>query len=136
MVGMDALRQQPPRRGRIVIVEDDAGVRRSLQLLLTGQGHEVRAYSSARGLASDPEALKSDCLVADLVMPDSDGLALLRQLRHAGWEGRAVLISGHLDESWKRRAQGEGFDAIFEKPLAESTLTDCIGKLIGSPVDR
>src|SRR3954466_4862503 len=84
---MDALRQQPPRRGKIVIVEDDARVRRSLQLLLTGQGFEVRAYPSARGLGSDPEAPKSDCLVADLIMPDSDGLALLRQLRHAGWTG-------------------------------------------------
>ena len=113
-------------------MEDDAGVRRSLQLLLAGQGYDVRAYPSARGLGSDPEALKADCLVADLVMPDSDGLALLRQLRHAGWTGRAVLISGHLDESWEACARGEGFDAIFTKPLPESALTACLGKLIRS----
>lgn len=130
---MDALRQAPPRRGRIVIVEDDAGVRRSLQLLLAGHGYHVRAYPSARGLASDPEALKADCLVADLVMPDSDGLALLRQLRQAGWAGRAVLISGHLDTGWEARARSEGFDAVFVKPLVEAALTECLGKLICFP---
>jgi len=114
-------------------VEDDSGVRRSLQLLLTGQGYEVRAYPSARGLACDPQALNADCLVADLIMPDSDGLALLQQLRHAGWNGRAILISGHIDDGWEARARGEGFAAVFTKPLVESALTDCLGKLMPSP---
>ena len=117
-------------------MEDDAGVRRSLQLLLIGQGYEVRAYPFASGLASDPEALKSQCLVADLVMPDSDGVALLRQLRQAGWAGRAVLISGHLDDCWKRRARDEGFDAIFEKPLADSALSECIARLMPAPAEH
>lgn len=127
---MDAPGQEPPSGGRIVIVEDDAGVRRSLQLLLAGRGYKVRAYPSACGLASDPQALRADCLVADLVMPDGCGLALLGQMQGAGWRGRAVLISGHLDPRWEARARGAGYDAVFAKPLAESTLLECLDRLM------
>lgn len=122
--------QPPGERGRILLVEDDAAVRRALQLLLSAQGYEVRAYPSGRGLAADPEALRSQCLVADLIMPDGDAIKLLRDMRHAGWAGRAVLISGHLTDEWSGRALDEGFDALLEKPLKDAALTACIGTLM------
>ena len=83
-------------------------MRRSLQLLLFSQGYDVRAYPSGAGLADDPEALRSDCLVADLLIPDGDAVALLKDLRRAGWHGPAILISGHLDE--------RGIPARFVEP--------------------
>ena len=83
----------------VLLVEDDDAVRRALQLLLSARGHEVRAYRSAIGLASDAAALLCDCLVADLMMPPTDAVALLGSLRKAGWQGRAILISGFLDDA-------------------------------------
>jgi FixJ family two-component response regulator len=117
-------------RRRILLVEDDAAVRRSLQLLLTGAGYDVRSYARPAGLAADPEALRTECLVADLVIPDGDGFVLLQDLRAGGWKGAAILISGYLTDESKARAYAQGFDAVFEKPLVESSLTACIERLL------
>lgn len=117
-------------RRRVLVVEDDAAVRRSLQLLLVAQGYDVRAYPSAAGLAQDPEALRADCLVADLMMPDGNAVTLLTDLRTSGWKGQAVLISGHLTNEWAERALAHGYAAAFAKPIGDSVLTKCLARLM------
>jgi FixJ family two-component response regulator len=118
----------------VLLVEDDDAVRRSLQLLLVGQGYDVRAYSSGGGLASDPEALAADCMVADLITPDGNAVSLLGDLRVAGWEGPAVLISGHLTNEWAERALAHGYAAAFAKPIGGSVLVKCLARLMPRPV--
>jgi FixJ family two-component response regulator len=117
-------------RRRVLVVEDDAAVRRSLQLLLVAQGYDVRAYPGAAGLAQDPEALRADCLVADLMMPDGNAVTLLTDLRSAGWKGQAVLISGHLTNEWAERALAHGYAAAFAKPIGDAVLTKCLARLM------
>lgn len=119
-----------PKSRRVLLVEDDAAVRRSLQLLLVAQGYGVRAYSSAAGLAANPEALRADCLVADLLMPDGNALTLLSELRGSGWNGHAILISGHLTNEWAETALAGGYSAAFSKPIGEQVLTKCLARLI------
>jgi FixJ family two-component response regulator len=131
---MATRKAEDPKHGRVLIVEDDAAVRRSLQLLLVGQGYDVRAYPSAAGLARDPEALRADCLVADLMIPDGNAITLLSDLRSSGWKGQAVLISGHLTNEWAERALAHGYAAAFAKPIGDAVLTKCLARLM-SPVD-
>ena len=118
-------------RPRVLLVEDDAAVRRALQLLLQGQGYDVRAYRSAIGLARDPEALRAACLVCDLIMPGKDAVELLGELRAAGWAGPAILISGQLDDRF--RGQAQGFERVLAKPIAENLLKRSVAELIGRP---
>jgi CheY-like chemotaxis protein len=127
---MDVLKHQIPVRPRVLLVEDDAAVRRSLQLLLRAKGYDVRAYSSPLGLAADAEALRADCLVADLMMPDRDAVDLLADLRAAGWTGPAVLISGYLTPEREARARAAGFQTVLPKPLADLTIADAVGRLL------
>jgi len=122
----------PAGRTRILLVDDDSAVRRGLQLLLTAQGFDVRAYPNTAGLCADREALASDCLIADLIMPDIDGLALLRALHQAGWKGLAILISGHLTDELEERARSTGYDVILRKPVAETALLRSLGELLPS----
>jgi FixJ family two-component response regulator len=122
----------PPARPRILLVEDDDAVRRSLQLLLLSQGYDVRAYRTGHGLAGDPEALKSGCLIADLIMPESDALELLHDLRGAGWRGPSILISGHLTDEWAAQAKAAGYDAVLPKPIGETVLVGWIARLLAS----
>lgn len=105
-------------------------MRRSLQLLLISHGYDVRAYRSGTGLANDPEALKATCLVADLIMPESDALQLLHDLRGAGWPGHAILISGHLTDEWASQAKAAGYDAVLPKPIGETVLVGWIARLL------
>lgn len=122
----------PDRRKRILLVEDDSAVRRSLQLMFVANGYDVRAYSTSDGLASDAEALQSACLVADLVLPGPDAIVLLEQLRAAGWAGSAILISGQLHNGARVLAQDAGFDAILAKPILARQLLGDVQRLIGN----
>jgi two-component system, LuxR family, response regulator FixJ len=115
---------------RILLVEDDTAVRRALQLLLRAQGYDVRAYPSAVGLASDPEALRADCLVADLVMPGKDAIELLTRMRAAGWSGPAILISGYLTPEAEEAARAIGFAQILAKPIADTALTRAVADVL------
>ena len=119
-----------PDRPRVLLVEDDDALRRSLQLLLVARGYDVRAYPNGDGLACDPEALRSACLVADLVYPGGDGLGLLQDLREVGWDGAAILISGHMTDEWAARARAIGFDAVLSKPIGETVLATWVARLL------
>jgi two-component system, LuxR family, response regulator FixJ len=119
---------------RILLVEDDGPVRRALQLLLRAEGYDVRAYPSAVGLAQDAEALRSDCLVADLVMPNKDAIELLTALREAGWEGHAILISGFLNADRERQAREAGYVKILPKPIGDAVLTRAVAELLAREV--
>jgi FixJ family two-component response regulator len=114
------------------LVEDDASVRRALQLLLSANGFEVRSYSGSVGLEQDPEALASACLLADLVLPDRNAIDLLTSLRAKGWNGVAVLVSGQLTPELTAQAYEAGYDAVFPKPLQDAVLVREIGWLLAA----
>lgn len=113
-----------PRSPRplLILVEDDDGVRRSLQLLLSGRGFEVRAFASASAALADPASLGARHLVADYQLPESDGVTMLAAMRARGWKGRAVLITAYPSEVLQEAARGAGFNAIVEKPLRQQDL--------------
>ncbi|HEU4652204.1 MAG TPA: response regulator [Croceibacterium sp.] len=114
----------------ILLVEDDDAVRRSLQLLLSAHGYQVRSYPSAVGLAGDSAALGCACVIADLMIPQTDALQLLAELRGKGWAGKAVLISGFLDPRWERKARAAGYDAVLPKPISDSVLVRTVAALL------
>lgn len=120
-------------RPRILLVEDDPGVRRSLQLLFQGRGLDVRAYAAGEKLLGDPLADGAACLVADYRMSGLDGLVLLARLRGRGWAGRAVLITAHPSGELEHRARQHGYDAVIEKPFLRSALADAVAGLATLP---
>lgn len=112
------------------MVEDDPGVRRSLQLLLQANGYDVRAYASGATLLADETSLTAACLVADYRMPEGDGIDTLVQLRTKSWRGPAILITGFPTPDLTKSARNAGFDAILDKPLREHLLVRTIGQLV------
>lgn len=116
-------------RPLVVILEDDHGVRRSLQLLLQGRGFNVKAYANARALLDDPFAEAAACLVADYCLGDTDGIAVLKSLRARGWDQPAILMTAFGSAGLAERARAAGFSEIVEKPLKERGLTTLLERL-------
>lgn len=120
---------EPSERRRVILVEDDESVRRSLQLLLSWRGYDVLSYSNAATvIGRAKEDMATDLLVVDYRLPDGDGLGVLRALRRDGWSGRAILITAFSTPALLDSAKACGFDAVLEKPLRQHEL---IGALAG-----
>ncbi len=122
-------------RARLLLVEDDVGVRRSLQLLLHGRGFEVRAYASGLALLADPTVLDAVCLVADYRMPEIDGLLILTRLREMGWRGEALMITAFPTRQLIDQALTVGYSRVMEKPMAEAALVDAVERVMAAHHD-
>jgi len=119
-------------RPRIVLLEDDNGVRRSMQLLLHGRGFDVKAYSSADPMLADPDLAEVDCLIADYRLDGTNGIDVLRSLKARGWRKPAVLITAFNSADMTSKATKAGFDAIFDKPVKDHVLIAELERLTGS----
>lgn len=119
-------------RPRLLLVEDDAGVRRSLQLLFRARGFDVRAYATGDSLLADTLSHDACCFVADYRLEQIDGIEVLSRLRASGWSGPAVLITAFPSAELSERALAHGFDQILEKPFREHALGDAVVRLTGA----
>ncbi len=115
-----------------LLVEDDEGVRRSLQLLLHWKGYEVRSYSAATPLLAAADLDSADVLIADYRLPDATGCDVRLALSKRGWSGRSVLITGFHSEELAAQARAIGFDAVLDKPLRQQALI----AILAQPIRR
>ena len=113
----------------MLLVEDEPAVRRSLQLILQGNGFDVHSYASGAALLADPNARRASAIVADYRLPETDGFTILRALKAAGFAGRAILITAYHSTELAAEASAAGYDKVLEKPLAERLLSEAVAGL-------
>lgn len=116
-------------RPKILLLEDDSGVRRSLQLLLQARGYDVRAHASAHTLLADKNVDDAVCLVADYRMEDIDGIEVLARLRARNWTSPAILITAYPSEDLRERAARAGYTVVLDKPLRQHALVEAVARL-------
>ena len=106
---------------RILIVEDEANIRRFVRLTLAAEGYEVfEAASLQRGLI-EAGTRHPDMLVLDLGLPDGDGIDLIRDLR--AWSAAPVIVlSARSSEADKIAALDAGADDYLVKPFGAGEL--------------
>jgi two-component system response regulator FixJ len=109
----------------VALIDDDAEVLRSLQLLLVGRGIEVRCFSSAEDfLNDDPGGFR--CIVSDVRMPRFSGLELQQELKRRRVGVPLILITGHGDVDMAVRALKAGAYDFIEKPFDDERLATSI----------
>src|SRR5881394_1952048 len=114
----------------IFIVDDDPAIRDSLDVLLTSQGHAVRSFDSAVAfLASDAPA-HPGCVLADVRMPQMDGLELQEKLREQGSALPVILMTGHADVPLAVRAMKAGAIDFLEKPFDNALLMESVRRAL------
>jgi FixJ family two-component response regulator len=110
----------------VIVVDDDASVRKAIVRLLTSVGHRTAAYDSpAALLASEPPTVTA-CLVLDLQMPGMDGFELLERLREAGRELPAVFVTGSGDARSTAHAWRRGAVDVLHKPFTDDQLLHAV----------
>jgi two-component system KDP operon response regulator KdpE len=106
---------------RVLIVEDDAQMRKFLRASLSSHGYRlVEAGNGAEGL-SQAAAYNPDLILLDLGLPDIDGLEVTKQLRE--WASAPIIvISARGQESDKIHALDSGADDYLTKPFGTGEL--------------
>jgi two-component system KDP operon response regulator KdpE len=106
---------------RVLIVDDEAQIRRALRTGLTGHGYVVEVAEDGETALTAIAAHPPDIVVLDLVMPGIDGFEVLRQLR--AWSRLPVLVlSAHGQELDKVEALDLGADDYLTKPFGMGEL--------------
>jgi DNA-binding response OmpR family regulator len=113
---------------RILVVEDDDGIRRVLDRGLRMAGHEVvMAENLERGRAAWSDG-GFDVVLLDVMLPDGDGIALLAERRADGDVTPTVLLTAREETDLHDRAAAAGATAHLAKPFEYAELLACVDR--------
>jgi two-component system cell cycle sensor histidine kinase/response regulator CckA len=112
----------------ILVVEDNPTTRKMLRVALATEGYGVVEAANARAALAAAEKTLPDLVLQDLILPDMDGLELLRCLRAlpGGAELPILALSGFLSRLEEAQTDGDGFTALLVKPIEPSRLIEAI----------
>jgi DNA-binding NtrC family response regulator len=106
----------------LLLIDDDPNTLASLSRAFRLAGHAATVCDSARRAVELISQHQYDVVLSDVVMPGTDGLALLEQLKNLGVETPVVMISGQATVEMAVRATKLGAVDFLEKPLSTDKL--------------
>src|SRR3984957_9436848 len=110
----------PPRR--ILVIDDEENIGRSLRMILEREGYQVNALGSAAEVRAVPERGRIDLFLMDVRLPDASGIDLLRELQANDITAPIVMISGHATIADAVEATRAGAFDFLEKPLSREKV--------------
>jgi PAS domain S-box-containing protein len=123
---------------RILVVDDDTDSRDFISFVLSEEGAEVIAVSSAMKALQALAESKPDVLLSDIGMPDMDGYMLIRQLRtwlpEQGGKIPAIALTAYAGEYNQQQAISAGFQMHVTKPAEPSELVTAVVRLADKKV--
>ncbi len=107
--------------GRILIVDDEAQIRRFLRASLDDAGYRVSEATTAKEGLREAISLPPDLIILDLGLPDLDGQEVLKQLRE-WYHAPVIILSARAHEGQKVLALDQGADDYVTKPFSIGEL--------------
>ncbi|APO48817.1 response regulator transcription factor [Bradyrhizobium diazoefficiens] len=120
---------QPPTQpssATVIIVDDDAGIRASLDSLFRSVGLETRLFGSPAELLGGSLPGGPGCIVLDVRLPGVSGLDLQSQLVRQGISYPIIFMTGHGDIPMSVRAMKAGAVDFLSKPFRDQDMLDAV----------
>jgi FixJ family two-component response regulator len=114
----------------VFVVDDDASVRESLELLIQSAGYQPETFSSAQEFLSRPRVLAPSCLVLDVNLPDLNGLELQKRVAADRIDMPIIFITGYGDVPMTVKAMKAGAAEFLTKPFGDDVLLSAIRSAI------
>lgn len=114
----------------LFIVDDDAGVLKSLSALLEAHGYTTRTFSSAEAFLEDVAGVGRGVLLLDVRMPGMNGLEMQAKLAEDGIDFPIVFITAHGDIPMAIEAIRKGAIDFIEKPFTDQILLAAIERAV------
>ncbi len=116
---------------KICVVDPDRAVRERLEALLTTASTEVAAFDSAEALLGVVDETGISLLVAEMTLPDMDGLTLLEELQRRGLSVPTIFLTTGTDVGSAVSAMRAGAIDFIEKPVVGPLLFARVKRALG-----
>jgi CheY-like chemotaxis protein len=117
----------------ILLVENDDQLRSMLKFLLTSSGHQVWETPNGTRVCDMHQEFNFDLVITDLVMPDTEGLGVITELRRRDQKVKIIAMSGGVEgrsEVYLRIAQRLGAQLTLSKPFANQQFLDTVSQAL------
>jgi FixJ family two-component response regulator len=115
----------------IGVVDDDPGVRGSIDSFIRASGMTTIAFESAEDLLASGVEDELACIVSDIHMPGLSGLDLQREMKRRGWPHPMILMTAFPTPEARDQAMSAGAIAFLTKPIDPDHLLDAIESVTG-----
>lgn len=127
---MSAAASAPVLPRKILVADDDDGVRAGLVANLELEGYEVsEAHDGAEAMRMIA-GKAYDLIVSDVVMPSATGVEVLSAVRRQHLDTPFILVSAFVSEDLVRRALGDGLFAMLYKPFAMERILEVVARAL------
>lgn len=122
---------------KILLVDDEPLLLRTLSNALREQGFQVFAHSNAEDAEHQMgKGERVELVVLDVKLPGKSGLDLLRGLREAGFQGRAIVMTAFDNPDSERACRALSVDRYLRKPFDLVQMLDLVRDLVGGAAGR
>ncbi len=120
----------------VLVVDDDAKVRRAVDGLLRSVGHATALYDSAQELLDTPLPARVGCIVMDVRIPRMSGLEFQARLAERGEHPPIIFITGYGDIPMSVRAMKAGAVDFLVKPFRDQDMLDAVDSALARNSER
>lgn len=120
---------QGPEARRVLVVEDNASVRQFLASLLKRAGHVVLEAKSGREGLEFSEKWQPHLVIADIMLPDVDGLTMARKIKESRKTAPIMLLSAFKTAVYEQQAREIGA-AYVSKPIETEALLETVRRML------
>jgi two-component system, LuxR family, response regulator FixJ len=120
----------------IFVIDDQEAVRSALAEMLSVFGFRVETHESAPAFLNSYDPSRRGCVVADVRMPEMDGIELVRECGRRGVALPIILMSGHADVPMAVEGIKAGAEDFIEKPVDDVQLVASINRGLERALQR
>lgn len=114
----------------ILVMEDESSMARGLEMILTEEGYRVDVALTGRSALATLENDGINLMVADLRLPDIDGMDVVRHARETKPDTGIIIISGYATTEIVVEAMKIGVQDFLAKPFEEDQIKQAVGKAL------
>ena len=119
---------------KVLVVDDDPAVRKSIDRVLTGKGYAVITAENGEEAMRKLNEEKYDLVYTDIRMPGMSGLEVAEQVKARKPWTPVVIITGYGTEAAQARAKAAGVSSFVHKPLSPEMIEDSARDALAAPV--
>lgn len=117
----------------VIVVDDEAPIRDSVDMFLSGLGYRVLTFASAEALLEDLPVDQSACLLLDVRMPGMNGLEVIDELLRRGINWPIALMTGHGEDAALAFAESSPATIeVFAKPVSSEDVAAFVDRRLAT----